>query len=697
MSKNYKSLKSLDARTYYHRAGRWLTEPKPEHKIVLQAVEIANKAFGRAVTVSEIVKALLPKEISLLETKYSESIKKLLHKIVTLLCKRGKIEILGKSGNRKYYGVTGALDKENPGIPNLKSNRQRALELVKKAVLFYERALQMGQIVEFAHTQDEYQDFSPKSICHSILSLKQTGEITLAASIRGSSKGFGLYLPSDFDINNFLPKEPSTWLEFVLDTFNKTWEDHLSEAKEKNKKPFPITTGEIRAKIIESGKFPEKLKQPMTVVNSMRQLGLSDSPSVRKIKRPNQKAVLWVPPEIPDNEVDLGDVYAHDTERLEEAVKRAVLRLGRPVELSEIKKETETDISLKPASPSAYHSLLADVTKKRIGTGKSKLQPRVNWRVHRVGKFQGHTFYHSTNSPEAKAYIELKSLKEKWDGLETEKEINSIENFLLPTVAFGRMLLLAQETEFIFNRNRKLKKLEKILGITEKEFKEFVINIAQFRKRINEWLENKYSQFPLLPKIVNNKIEGLTAHELLDLLNPFYHRLQSIKPQNSLQSLIGNSIRRFPNPEFERINLKDPRLAAEYLYDKTDALIYIAKTWGGPESRLQANLASNELGLLRDAAFVLSDLDNDNFNVRLSAIACLAFLQSEKSNEKLRNIAINDIDAGIKQSALWAYGLMGGKNVINFIEERSLQDKDSRVKNFAAKLIGNYSGKWFDF
>lgn len=161
--------------------------------------------------------------------------------------------------------------------------------------------------------------------------------------------------------------------------------------------------------------------------------------------------------------------------------------------------------------------------------------------------------------------------------------------------------------------------------------------------------------------------------------------------------MIGDTIRRFPNPEFERTNLKNPRLAAQYLYDKTDALIYIAKEWGGTESRFQANLAANELGLLRDSAFVLSDLDNDDFNVRLSAVACLAFLQSKKNNETLRNAATNDIDIGVRQSALWAYGFAGGENSINFIEERSLRDEDPRVRNFAVKLIENYSGKWFDF
>jgi ribosomal protein L7Ae-like RNA K-turn-binding protein len=116
MSENTKLKNDLDKRANYHRAGRWLEEPKTEHKIVLQAVEIANKAYGRAVNLNEVSEALLPKEVKLLESTYSESVNSVLCKILNLLCKRQKINLLYRVGRRKFYGVTGFQEKRNVNL-----------------------------------------------------------------------------------------------------------------------------------------------------------------------------------------------------------------------------------------------------------------------------------------------------------------------------------------------------------------------------------------------------------------------------------------------------------------------------------------------------------------------------------------------------------------------------------------------------
>jgi len=47
---------------------------RQEHKIVLQALEIANLAHERVVTVSETTEALLPSEIEQLEATYSNDL-----------------------------------------------------------------------------------------------------------------------------------------------------------------------------------------------------------------------------------------------------------------------------------------------------------------------------------------------------------------------------------------------------------------------------------------------------------------------------------------------------------------------------------------------------------------------------------------------------------------------------------------------
>jgi hypothetical protein len=110
---------------------------------------------------------------------------------------------------------------------------------------------------------------------------------------------------------------------------------------------------------------------------------------------------------------------------------------------------------------------------------------------------------------------------------------------------------------------------------------------------------------------------------------------------------------------------------------------------------LQAMLAGHELGRLRDPRFVFPALREKNFEIRLAAVACLAFLWSDEGNKRLRRVAVNDEDAGVRQSALWAYCFAGGKSAREMLSERAKNDRDAIVRAFARGLLetelGSYS------
>lgn len=350
----------------YHNAGRWLEEPKQEHKIILDAVEIANKAFERVVTVNEIIQTLLPKEIDILEKKYTIiNFSSFVSNVVTQLIRRKKIFATGKVGKRLYYGVVGVLNPDDTNLDDLQSRRQRTFILLRTAVVEMGKALKMGEICEFAKKRAEFKDTNPTYVPQDILSLKQTGEV-IVIPIRGDSKGFGLYLPVDFNVEDFMPGEPVSWLEFVLSIFNEVWSEHKSMVNDEVIFPLPVTTGEVRAKIISSGKFTEKLENPKDLIAAMQQLAKTQNPKLKKIKRKGQKAILWIPSEVKQNEVNLGQAYAHDSERIEEAVKRASIRLERPVNLWEIIEEINIDPSLEPVSSREYQVLVSDLSRKNM-------------------------------------------------------------------------------------------------------------------------------------------------------------------------------------------------------------------------------------------------------------------------------------------------------------------------------------------
>ena len=188
---------------------------------------------------------------------------------------------------------------------------------------------------------------------------------------------------------------------------------------------------------------------------------------------------------------------------------------------------------------------------------------------------------------------------------------------------------------------------------------------------------------------------GLTSEELLTILKPLYPQAEKITNAAQLITLKYDSIRRIPNPAFVSRFAKDPQVAAEFLYDRTDALLYAAKQWGGPECCLQAMLASNELGWLRDPRFVFPALGSKGFEVRLAAIACLAFLGSNEGNEQLRELAIKDVDPGVRQSALWAYGFAHGEGAFELASRQAEDDISSQVRSFAEKVQQWSDSEWW--
>ncbi len=294
MNKKNKTKISNERKNNYHRSGRWINEPKPEHKIVLNALEIANNAYMRVVTVSEIIPALSSKEKSSLNEKYKSSLNQTVCKILGLLCKREKVFVGGKSGNSRYYGLVGLLNPEQTNLNNFQSRRQKILKLIQIAVIENKRALQMGEIIEFVQRTKDFSSFNVKLISQSILSLKETGEL-IKFPMRGDEKGFGIYLPKEFNPEEFLPKQPLTWLEFVLHTCNEIWDKHKIWATSESTIPLPITTSEVRATLVKSDRYAEKLINPALLTNALKQLAGTENPSLRSVSREGQKTRFWLP------------------------------------------------------------------------------------------------------------------------------------------------------------------------------------------------------------------------------------------------------------------------------------------------------------------------------------------------------------------------------------------------------------------
>ncbi len=663
-------------------------ELKAEHAVVLQALEIANLALQRVVSLEEIIKALSAAEVEALESAYDNSLIQSLPLILRKLTARDIVFSPGRIGKQRYYGSTNVLNPEYSKLPEIKSRRQRVLSLVRDTVQKLERAVRIGDVIDHAQGISAYADIIPVFITRSLLSLVETGEIKCVGTIRGDAKGTRLYLPSELDPSLYWPKEPLSWIGLVEKVFNQIWEERKAEAEAVGRKPRPISTGEVRARMAAMPDPHPRLNNPQYMINAMLQLAKTDDAVIRKIEREGERILLWVPVGVSDDEIEIRDGYAKNSERVAEALRRTVERLGRPVNTREVQEEINNDPFLRPSGTSRIASILADAAKETVDWNHKERRPRVTRHVLRAGRVDGVAYYyHDTKTlPKAQNYVRLRQIESSWESASVEENLLTLPSCSLASVAVGRAMLVAAQTKAFLDELGRLFEDGKLDVFTRSEAETLQNTI----RRINDDAEKALSSYTNdygLPAEVDLAIPGWTAEELLPVIKPFYTRAQKIETPNVLVRLLHGDIRRFPNPNFESRFSKIPASAVEYLYDRTDALLFIARQWGGYECRLQANFARNELRQLRDPRFVFPALDSEDFNRRLAAVSCLAFLWSDEGNTLLKRIAITDRDYGIRMSALWAYAFANGEAGHEFVMSRSRDDPEARVRDFAKQIV----------
>ncbi len=320
---------------------------------------------------------------------------------------------------------------------------------------------------------------------------------------------------------------------------------------------------------------------------------------------------------------------------------------------------------------------------------------RVRQHVYRIGKIADNAYYATSITPEAEAFVEFGRLELRWTAMSVDAHLNALETCSLPWTAIGRARLIIADLTRIMCDLEKLCEGGRLRDESLYKADELHKRITEIEGFIGDWLNGHVIDHLGLPQDVYTEVPGWTADELLKVVKPLYPNSQKLEKGAKLVSLIDDAIRRVPNPAFDNRFSKNQRLASEYLFDRTDALIYIAKEWGGYECCLQATLAANELGWLRDPRYIFPALESPEFNARLAAVACLAFVPSESGNERLRAVAIGDADPGVRQSALWAYGFVEASDFRELLLIRSEEDADARVCKFAWNLSQTGRDSWW--
>lgn len=274
-----------------------------------------------------------------------------------------------------------------------------------------------------------------------------------------------------------------------------------------------------------------------------------------------------------------------------------------------------------------------------------------------------------------------------WEESKICEDLEGIKLCSLPAVAAGRAMMAITE----INHN-----LEGVVElINSNEMDESIREDAlALRLKLSSALKDAKDKFcSYAPEAPNLNVEavsevpGWTAAELLPIISPLYPAARNIDRTSKLIPLLEKSIQRVPNPTYENRFTSDARAAAEFLFDRTDALLYMSLTFGGRECRLQARFARNELGLLRDPRFIFPALVSSDFHQRLIGVSYLAFVWSDEGNKQLRHLAVEDPDPGVRQSALWAHGFSNNDDGWELIKHRAEDDTTEFVRSFAQTII----------
>jgi hypothetical protein len=528
----------------------------------------------------------------------------------------------------------------------------------------------------------------PELIVRSMLNLAGTGEL-ITKAVRGDGTGIHLYLPNDYGSNLFSHEHPLTWLEEVAKYVDEFWVIRVGQAEADGTKPRPFSTGEFRNYVItkELRFEPSPKGDAQNLVNALKSLSVTRNPLLRRIKRTNEKACLWVPFKVPEDGVQLGDSYASDTERIGMAVQRATKRLGRPVKIQDIKEEIELDASLKPVSTKQLFTIVSDAAKELIDAGRGIRLRRNLRRVYRIGRLHNEAYYDFDNRVGSHSWLRFRQLEAQWLGICAEERISNLADGSAPSIMAGRALLIKNEVMKVADTLNTLVADDNLYQDTLSEARMLCGNVSNMLTQLDIWIAANIPIGTNLPELVDPQSDGMTAHELLKFMKLISPRVKGETSHNKLIIKMKDNIRRLPNPHFSNRFSNNPRNSCDYLYDRTSAFIYTAKHWGGHECCTQAMIAEVELERLRDVRFVLPALDSPNRNIRFAGVACLAFLKATEGNELLRKVITTDNDPGIRRSSLWAYGFAGGIDSEEVFRNSAMYDRNAEVRKFAKYLL----------
>jgi hypothetical protein len=657
----------------------------PRHAPVLVAVEVAATQAGRAVCVAEVSSALTEEASAALRRNYPQrTVRESVAKILDQLLDHGRVRAVDKAGGKRYY-ASAAVGSSLPSVvrPTPQSARQQVHEAVRRAVNRLGRPVRLRDVLDEL-SPGPTQALAPRAVVRAMTSLKNTGDIRVVGGVRGGGRdGSRLVAPCGWN-SGTEATAPLTWLEAVLQAFMSLWKRQCADDPD-GRSP-PLLSRDVAAALHREGRYPERLADSRSVPNALLQLARGANPPIRRVPGPTRLA-QWVPADTRTAEVDVTAAFASDVDRLAEAVARAIATRGYElVSAREVADEIARDTQLALVGQSSVARALSEASRPDVPTNTGGRVPRKRARIVQVGRVRGTSWYAGTPDgatvpKAARCRFALLELAAEWENLDAWNELTACERAHLPRVREARRARLSTTAHSILGRALEIANTG--LPVAE-EAMHLVATLRELTSRLNE-----KSSAALQP--LSDHGIGLTADELVAYVLPFkpaYARLEG--DTAAAISLFEKRVRRIPAPV-----QGDRRSGPEFLFDRADALFYLAREWGGAECVLLSGIAEAELGPLRDQGALAEGLQDASSAHRLITIACLAFLCARDALPKLEELALTETEEGIRRAALWASGWLDTGCGIRLAQHISAEDASWRVREFAARASAAHS--WVDW
>lgn len=720
--------------------------PREVVRDVVSALRIANLTARAAVSAKSLAQVMTPPDLLELQRHCPGlSPADAVRVALDVAARSGDVTISGRPLGHPMYVHPEAIKRLSAtlGLASSGPRRQRTRALVLEAARSLGRAVRFCDIIAYRDDSGWAAGIDRAAIGRDVQSLCRSGDIVAVREVLGGGiDGQYFYLPEEHAPGAVLelpvPVGPSSWLECVLVSFQKCWEAECAQAEREERRPRPLTTGTLRARLRAETELPQARDEQL-VPNALVQLARASPPRVRiACRRKGSHFALWAPADVPDALLDVGAAYASDAARVVEAAGRAMQRLRIPaVGRREVEAEIAREPALRPNGASSVAALLADASKQMIDAGMGKRRRRMTSVLLNLGCVDGEAHYGVRASDDAvegeeedvasereptlaRRYVDLLRLLSRWRQRDAMTQVQSASESLSPAASVGRLRAIAQGLSQVrassVNLRRELARdvpgVERDIDEMENEAdaahsacESHLSRLLTETRRLRSWsaaLECVEASGVLDAKGVttltgalasNSGQATLATEEVLTMVRTRgYVRALRAKNATELVALLSHRILRLENDEFAGWR----RQASEYLFERTDAMLFAAIEWGGGTAVLFAQLARQELGQLRDARFIRAGLMHPRFDARMASAAALGFLPGDSETDAcLARTVLEDSDAGVRRAALWAYGA-GARPGLQALLERVVEDEKHRdVVALARGALADGDSVWW--